>query len=131
MALGVGAGSYFALPAEPSVAMGWAVLALAAAAAVAAIWGWARWPLALLAALLLGFGLAKLRENTMATAVLDHPVVAHLTARIVSLEPRERGVRGAGRRALGCAHAGAAPGAGGVTQRWRLSAGRLAQSGIR
>jgi competence protein ComEC len=53
----------------------------------------ARSPLALLAALLLGFGLAKLREEAVATAVLDHPVVAHLTARIVSLEPRQRGVR--------------------------------------
>jgi competence protein ComEC len=131
VALGAGAGGYFALPVEPSLAIGWTLLGLALTAAGLAALDRARWPLALLAALLLGFGLAKLRENTMATAVLDHPVVAHLTARIVSLEPRERGVRGAGRRALGCAHAGAAPGAGGVTQRWRLSAGRLAQSGIR
>ena len=93
VALGAGAGGYFALPVEPSLAIGWTLLGLALIAAGLAALDRARWPLALLAALLLGFGLAKLRENTMATAVLDHPVVAHLTARIVSLEPRERGVR--------------------------------------
>ena len=93
VALGAGAGSYFALPVEPSLAAGGAALVLAAAAAVAAIWHRGRWPLALMAALLLGFGLAKLRENTVATLVLDHPVVAHLTARVASLEPRQRGVR--------------------------------------
>ena len=71
----------------------WAVLALAMAAAAAAILGWARWPLALLAALLLGFGLAKLRESAVATPVLNHAMVAHLTGRIISLEPRGTGVR--------------------------------------
>jgi len=57
----------------------------------------ARWPLsflgALLAALLLGFGLAKLRERMVETPVLDRAVVAHLTGRIVALEPREHGIR--------------------------------------
>ena len=52
-----------------------------------------RVPLALLAALLLGFGLAKARETRIATPVLDHPIIAHLTARIAWLEPREQGVR--------------------------------------
>ena len=68
VALGAGAAGYFALPAEPPAALGWAALAL-------------------------GFGLAKLREEAVATPVLDHAVVAHLTARIASLEPREKGVR--------------------------------------
>ncbi len=93
VALGTGAGGYFALPAEPSVAMGWLVLGLALVAAALAVFDRARWPLAVLAALLLGFGLAKLRENAVATPVLDRAVVAHLTGRIVSLEPREQGVR--------------------------------------
>ncbi|MEI7789862.1 MAG: hypothetical protein WCJ15_01700 [Alphaproteobacteria bacterium] len=68
VALGAGAAGYFALPAEPPAALGWAALAL-------------------------GFGLAKLSEEAVATPVLDHAVVAHLTARIASLEPREKGVR--------------------------------------
>lgn len=51
------------------------------------------WPLALVAALLLGLGFGKLREREVATPVLDHQMVAHLTGRIVSLEPRARGVR--------------------------------------
>jgi competence protein ComEC len=91
VALGVGAGLYFALPVEPPLALGWGALVLGLAAAAVTI-GW-RWPLGLVAALLLGFGLARLREAAVATPVLDHAVVAHLTGRIVSLEPRERGVR--------------------------------------
>ncbi len=93
VALGVGAGGYFALPVEPSAALGWTMLGLALAAAVLAVLGQARWPLALLAALLLGFGLAKLRESMIATPVLGHALVAHLTGRVVSLEPREHGMR--------------------------------------
>ncbi len=93
VALGVGAGSYFALPFEPSLATGWIALVLALAASGVAVAGRLRWPLALLAALLLGFGLAKLRESRVETQVLNHPLVAHLTGRIVSLEPREQGIR--------------------------------------
>ena len=97
VALGIGAGCYFALPVEPSLAIAWIALGLALVATLLAILGRARWPLssigALLAALLLGFGLAKLRESRVETAVLNRAVVAHLTGRIVSLEPRERGVR--------------------------------------
>jgi len=93
VALGTGAGGYFALPVEPPLAWGWAALVLALAAAVMASRDRARWPMVLLAALLLGFGLAKLRETRVETPVLDHAVVAHLTARIVSLEPREYGTR--------------------------------------
>ncbi len=51
------------------------------------------WPLALAAALLIGFGAAKLREAAVATQVLDHPIVAHLTGRIVAIEPRPTGIR--------------------------------------
>ncbi len=91
VALGTGAAGYFALPIEPPVAVGWAALVLGLGAAAVRI----RWhlPLGLAAALLLGFGLAKLREDRVATPVLDHALVAHLTGRIVSLEPREQGVR--------------------------------------
>src|SRR5882757_1582152 len=67
VALGFGAGSYFALPTEPSLAVGWTVLGLALVAAGLAALDHARWLLALLAALLLGFGLAKLREDAVAT----------------------------------------------------------------
>ncbi|MEY4965857.1 MAG: hypothetical protein RL274_1440 [Pseudomonadota bacterium] len=93
VALGAGAGGYFALPVEPPIAFAWAALAAALLAITMAIAGRARVALALLAAVLLGFGLAKLRETAVATPVLDHAIVAHLTARIVSVEPRERGAR--------------------------------------
>ena len=93
VALGVGAGGYFALPVEPPLALGWAGLLLALAAAYLAVRNYARWAMAFVAALLLGFGLAKLREARVETPVLNHAVVAHLTARIASLEPREHGVR--------------------------------------
>lgn len=93
MALGTGAACYFALPVEQGLAVGWlAVTAGLAAIAMAAL-GPARVIAALLAALLLGFGLAKLREASVATPVLSQAMVAHLTGRIVSIEPRERGAR--------------------------------------
>jgi len=70
--------------------MTWAALTLA-------ILGRTRWRFAFLwalfAALLLGFGLAKWRETRIATPVLDHAVVAHLTGRVVALEPRQQGER--------------------------------------
>jgi competence protein ComEC len=88
VALGAGSGLYFALPFEPAPVWGWAMLALGVGVAVTAIAGWARWPLALAAALLLGFGAAKLNEMRLATPVLDGPILTHLTARVVSLEPR-------------------------------------------
>ncbi len=93
VALGAGAGGYFALPVEPAPALGWAALAVGLGVAAVAIAGWNRAILALLAALLLGFGLAKLREARVHTPVLDHAIVAHLTGRIVSIEPRPHGVR--------------------------------------
>src|SRR5258706_3489126 len=97
MALGAGSAAYFALPTEPPAAFAWIALALVWAAATLAIMGRGRWRFAfvwaLLAALLLGFGLAKLRETRVHTPVLERGVVAHLTGRLVSREPREQGER--------------------------------------
>ncbi|MBW8709124.1 MAG: ComEC/Rec2 family competence protein, partial [Alphaproteobacteria bacterium] len=91
VALGAGAAGYFTLPVEPSLPLGWAAVVLGLGAAVITI-KW-HWRLGLVAALLLGFGLAKLREAAVTTPVLDHALVTHLTGRIASLEPREQGVR--------------------------------------
>jgi competence protein ComEC len=91
--LGAGSGLYFALPVEPSAALGMAALVAGLTAAALAIAGWQRPPLALVAAVLLGLGLAKAREMAAATPVLDSPLITHLTGRIDSIEPRARGVR--------------------------------------
>jgi competence protein ComEC len=93
VALGLGAGVYFALPAEPAPTVAAMVLVAGAAAAVATIMGWRRASMALAGALLLGFGLARMRAEHVATPVLARPLVAHLTGRIDSVEPREQGVR--------------------------------------
>ena len=93
MALGAGAAGYFALPVEPLPVFGWLAVVAGLLAIGAAAFGWARIIVSLLAAVLLGFGLAKLRETQVATPVLSQPLVAHLTARIVSIEPRQRGAR--------------------------------------
>ena len=61
--LGVGAALYFGLPAEPAAIFGWAALVAALAASLISSFGHWRIPLALLAALALGFGVAKLREK--------------------------------------------------------------------
>jgi len=89
--LGTGAGLYFALPFEPPLWGGWA--AIAAGLGAAALAFRRPWPLALVVALLIGFGIAKVREAAVATPVLDHPAVAHLTGRIVAMEPRPTGIR--------------------------------------
>jgi len=97
VALGTGAGGYFALPAEPSITIAWIALGLTWASATLAILGRTRWQFAfvwaLLAALMLGFGLATVRETKVRTPVLERGAVVHLTGRLVSLEPREKGVR--------------------------------------
>ena len=93
VALGAGSGLYFAVPTEPSTAWAWGTLALGAVLALVAAFGWMRVTAALLAALLLGFGLAKYREMRVATPVLDHAVITHLTGRVISLEPRATGTR--------------------------------------
>ena len=93
VALGAGAAGYFALPVEPASTLGWLAVVAGLLAIGVGAFGWARIMASLLSALLLGFGLAKLRETQIATPVLNQPMVAHLTARIVSIEPRERGAR--------------------------------------
>jgi len=91
--LGAGSGLYFALPFEPAPFWGWAALAAGLTLTAGAIAGFARWPLALAATLFLGFAAAKLNEMRLATPVLGAPVVTHLTARVVSLEPRANNMR--------------------------------------
>ena len=93
VALGAGCGLYFALPFEPVPVWGWVALTLGLGLAALAVAGWARWPLVLVAALVLGFGAAKLNEMWLATPVLGAPVVTHLTGRVVSLEPRGKALR--------------------------------------
>ena len=64
--LGAGSGLYFALPSEPAPVWGWVALAAGLVAAAVAVLGLKsdlpRWPLGLAAALLLGFGVARLNE---------------------------------------------------------------------
>jgi len=91
--LGAGAALYFALPVEPAPGWGWGALAVAVAFGLIAALGRARIAAALLAALLLGFGLAKQRAMDVATPVPDHAITAHLTAQVRSLEPRRGGTR--------------------------------------
>ncbi len=88
--LGLGAAGYFSLGFEPGVAM----TLLAVIGTIGAGVGARRWPvLALVAALGLGLLAAKAREAMVAAPVLEHPMVAHLSGRIESWEPRPRGVR--------------------------------------
>jgi competence protein ComEC len=94
VALGTGCALYFALPVEPDLVWGWTALGLGLALVLAATaWLPGRIVLALLAALLLGLGLARLRAETVATPVLDKAITAHVTGRIVFIEKRPRGVR--------------------------------------
>jgi len=96
VALGTGCALYFAAPFEPApLAAG-----LLAAFAAAASWGafqahnpWARAILALLAALALGFANAKAREMRVAAPVMPHPIVTHLTGRVVALDWSRSGLR--------------------------------------
>jgi competence protein ComEC len=57
--LGTASGIYFALPFEPQPVFAWGALAMGLALAALAMRGWARWPLALAAGLLLGFSTAS------------------------------------------------------------------------
>ena len=93
VALGAGAGLYFALWIEPAPVWAWVALGMAAICGAVAALGRARVVAALLAALWLGFGLAKLHEMTVTTPVLDHAMVLHMTGRVVSLEPRAHDTR--------------------------------------
>jgi competence protein ComEC len=97
VALAAGAGSYFTLPFEPG--LGW----VAVVAAFALVLGWlaakvekpgTRTALALVAAFVLGFGVARLRTETVAAPILTHRVgPIHVNARVVQSEPRGYGNR--------------------------------------
>ena len=71
--------------------------------------------LALLAALALGFGAAKLREVQVAAPVLPQELTAHFSGRVLSVDPAARGVR----LVLGDLRSGAF--ADGVPQRARIA----------
>jgi competence protein ComEC len=99
VALGAGAALYFSLPQEPSLL----VVAGAGGIAVAAVLGAGRWPLlGLVAALALGFGAAKLREEWVAAPVLDQAMIVHFSGRIEAIDERATGVR----VILGALHSG-------------------------
>lgn len=96
--LGAGIAVYFALPVEPAlfIAAGFGLAgALVAAAAIAS--GEApglRAALAMTAAVLIGFGVAKLRTEAVAAPVLSHKIgPLHFNARIVSADARGKGTR--------------------------------------
>jgi competence protein ComEC len=97
VAFAVGAGVYFTLPFEPEWA--WAPLAggfFLALVGLAAVTEQpaARILLGLIAALVLGFGVARLRTEVVAAPILAHRVgPVHLAARVVQSEPRGYGSR--------------------------------------
>ncbi len=94
VALGAGAGLYFALGFEPSAATGWLAGAAALAALMGALWlPHGRIVLALIAALALGFASAKARTERVAAPILEREIVAHLTGRVVSVDPAAKGAR--------------------------------------
>lgn len=95
--LGAGAGLYFSLPVEPGwpLALAAAGLALAAAAAALGL-DKARWRIvfALLAALCLGFAVAKMRTELVRAPVLHREMgPVRFAARVVEAEPRGNGSR--------------------------------------
>ena len=99
VALGAGAALYFSLAREPSLLL----VAAIGGIVVAACLGTRRWPLlALIAALGLGFGVAKLREEWVAAPVLDQAMIVHLSGRIEAIDARASGVR----VILGALHSG-------------------------
>ncbi|HEY4275079.1 MAG TPA: ComEC/Rec2 family competence protein [Rhizomicrobium sp.] len=94
--LGAGAALYFASPVEPPLWSGWFMAGLSLSAVLGLLrrgGTWVRAGLALVAALALGFALAKFRETRVAAPVLDKPMVAHLTGRIVALDWGRSGIR--------------------------------------
>jgi len=95
VALGIGVGVYFALPFEPPVLAGQAVLALCAGG-IALFWrNWTvRLVLAGLLAAALGFVVAQWRTHDVAAPVLERALPgASVKGRVVSVEPGVRGPR--------------------------------------
>ena len=94
VALGAGCGLYFALPFEPDAAMGWGAGAAGVVLVLLSAWAErARILLALVAAMALGFGAAKLRSDAVAGPILNHEITLHMTARIAALETGDAGTR--------------------------------------
>lgn len=97
VALAVGAGAYFTLPFEPELA--WAALAGGFALVLGVLSATSERPavragLALVAALVLGFGAARLRTGMVAAPVLiQRTGPVHLDARVIQAEPRGGGLR--------------------------------------
>lgn len=96
--LGTGIAIYFALPVEPalSIAIGFGLSGFLVAAAAAASGGNPGWraALAMTAAILIGFGVAKWRTEAVAAPVLSHKIgPLHFDARIVSADARGKGTR--------------------------------------
>jgi len=84
-----GALAYFALPREPLLAALLPAFALAAAAAFLAWWRGAPYGLlVLLAALLAGASVAKLRVESLTAPVLQRPVTAEVQGRVADIEFR-------------------------------------------
>jgi competence protein ComEC len=119
--LGIGAACYFALDFEPPDIAGWAALAAALAAALLSIFGRWRIPLALLAALALGFGVAKLRQIEVAAPVLSQATTLHLTGLVLSVDPAAYGVRLVVGRLRSGGFAGAVPGRARIAVRGRVA----------
>ncbi len=96
-ALGAGIGIYFALPFEPALWAALGVLAIGSGAGVvAARSDRARWRagFALLAALLIGFGVAKLRTERVAAPVLTHKTApVGIDGRVEFAQSHGKGVR--------------------------------------
>lgn len=92
-----GIGVYFALPEEPSAALGWGVAALALLAGFGAAMSRnlaLRALLSVVAAAGLGFGAAKLRtESVRAPVLMERMGPVYLTGRVVASEPRGNGSR--------------------------------------
>ena len=96
--LGAGIALYFAWPSEPALALGLGCAAAGVLLAAACV-GLHEMPnsraaLAMAAAVLIGFGAAKLRTETVAAPVLGHKIgPVHFEARIVSADVHGKGTR--------------------------------------
>ena len=97
VAFGAGIALYFALPFEPASTLGLGLAiagVLLVAASVATESAVPRAALAAVAVVLVGFGLAKHRTDSVAAPVLHHRMAAsRIDARVDSVEVRDKGVR--------------------------------------
>jgi competence protein ComEC len=94
VALAVGIGVYFALPAEPPVSLMYILPPLGLAPLL--LWRWRTgWPLlAGLFLMLSGFSVAEFRTHSVAAPVLKQPTgIFYLSGHVVAVEPVEKGSR--------------------------------------